>query len=124
MRAMTFATMLAVTVSSASCSRTPEPIRPGVDTFYYGYVTTGKKLGVTVGQPRAEVMRILARSQDEYYGEQRCRAATQTFVACPTNAPFDLYRRHGVVRDGQIYVTFAGDRVTGIAWSFNYGIAL
>jgi hypothetical protein len=124
MKYLTFILIAMISLSTSSCSKTPDLIKKGEDTFYYGYVIAGKKFDIKIGDNRLDAKRKLLSDNVVYYRHYECEELTHMRVACVKGETYDYYRKHGIIRDGGIYVFFKDDVITGIAWSFNYSIII
>lgn len=119
---LTVVTMASITLAAAACTKTPEPIEKGADTPYYGYITSGEKFDITVGQSRQAAKDTLAAGKLAFYGQEKCEDKTHRKIDCAPGDTFDVYRKKGIIKNGFIYVVFEGDTVTAVAWSFNYAV--
>ncbi|MDC7677355.1 hypothetical protein [Asticcacaulis machinosus] len=122
--------LVVLSVALHGCSEQPPgPVRLGTDTVYYGYVDTGKKFGVKIGDTR-QIARekmidsgaIFYPNSDEKqpkikYDSDVCDEVWQKRVACGRGHTFDYYRVQKLGWDGRVFVFFKDNKVTAIYWA-------
>ncbi len=107
---------MAVIVSSSAHAR---PISLGTDTDYRGYLTQGQRFGVAIGQSREQAKQTLIKSGFEYAGVVDCSYwRLKETIDCRSGDQSDAYSLRNTFRHGELYVSFADDKVTAIIWSF------
>ena len=98
-----------------------EPIPHGSNHIYSGYIETGRKLGVRIGDPIATVEPRPTRHNVHKSGDvYECSAYGQELLGCHAGDLWQCYRVTKIGKDGNIYVRYENDRVVAIAWSFNF----
>ncbi len=96
------------------------PIKPGTDTYYSGYITQGWKFGVEIGQSREDAKQTLTKGGFLYRGTVDCSyGPLNETIECHSDQKSDAYNLRKTFRQGELYVSFADDKVTSIVWSFN-----
>lgn len=101
-----------------ACSRTPDPIPVGVDTMYYGYITSGEKFGVAIGDARKAAQHTLESRGYHFGGEGSCDSRMKQLINCASDYRDDIYRVSEFMKDGFIFLQFKSDQIVAIIWKF------
>jgi len=107
---------------AASCSRTPQRIQKGQNTFYYGHITSGEYHGVLIGEDRKVAKAKLRAMGLRDFGAHTCEKGLVDKIECKPGEVVDIYRRHGFLRSGLVYLIVESEKITRIAWSYSYSI--
>jgi hypothetical protein len=110
---------LCIAIVLGACSRTPNPIPIGADTYYYGNLVSGERFGVDVGYPDAAARRALAANHWKYVGEFECDYTLKTLFACRTGERYGEFTADRFWRHGSVYLKIEGNQVRQIGWSFS-----
>ena len=115
-----FVVLTVMSCSVAACG-TPKPIPPGTNTYYYGYIKTGGKFGVLIGQNREAAKGGLLDNGAEFGGVIDCgHERLKETIDCSSIDEVDVYIlfwKFPTFREGQVYVFIEDDKVAAIAWS-------
>lgn len=107
-----------VMAPSTACSKTPYPIPPGTDTVYYGHIVSGRRFGVSIGDPRAKAREALESHPFVYLREDGCIYRVRILVDCIENYQADLYDIDQFLRRGLLILELKNDKVVAIVWDF------
>lgn len=105
-------------IPATACSRTPNPISVGVDTMYYGYITSGHKFGVTIGDTRKSARHVLESRGYHFGGEGSCDSRMQQLIHCTSDYRDDIYRVSEFMKDGFIFLQVQNETIVAIVWKF------
>lgn len=113
-----FVTLAAVTFPLCACSQEPRPIPLGSEAQYYGYIDTGERFGVKIGDSRSNARALLEENKFEYLGDDNCSYRLKSLINCTKEHWSDVYHVREPLRHGVIYLEFKGDEITAIIWDF------
>jgi hypothetical protein len=108
---------VAISATLDACSRTPEPIPPGTDTPYYGFITRGEKFGVSIGDLEGAARSSIRNAR--YDGAEPCAEYLAETINCREGELFQAYRAQWPLRDGVFWLRISSGRVSAIAWTFS-----
>jgi len=107
---------------AASCTRTPQRIQKGQNTFYYGHITSGSYHEVHIGDDRQAAKAKLIAMGLRDFGLADCEKGFLDKFECGPDNAGQIFRKYGFLRSGLIYLFFENDKVAGIAWSYSYSV--
>jgi hypothetical protein len=116
--------LLPASVILSACTKMPQPIPPGTDTYFYGYIVKGEKFGIKVGDSRDEVERKI--SLKKFFGDEdlevgKCeRGISLKINGCGKDVKVGYYRVKKPLRDGFIYIIYRDKKVVSIVWEFDW----
>lgn len=112
------APILLMLCASVACSQQRHPAVPGENYFYQGYLKSGEKFSVVVGEERVAARSILESHHIQYIGEVTCDAYLQTIYKCRLGQKADAYSLKELARHGSICLEYESGVIVGIAWDF------
>lgn len=116
-RLVQLAALCSLTVACAQ----PRPIPIGSDTSFYGYLTTGVKFDVSIGDEQSTARSVIEGRGFDFVRETDCAESVrlQEDLACSAGDRYELYDRHAGSGHEWIYVGVTGGHVRSMAWSFS-----
>jgi hypothetical protein len=99
--------------------KTPQSIPVGANTPYYGYITSGKRFDVSIGDAASETEISLEEKGFRYNGRTNFTPGLCRYISCKDNQIFDIYRVKQTWRHGYIYIEVKESVVTAIIWDFS-----
>ena len=108
---------------SGGCSAEPyRPLQMGTDTVYAGYISSGSKFGVKIGDNRS-IVKSKLEGKSKYSNKHRtCSYRVHELIGCDqgTKLDYESYRVQWPLRDGMIFVIYENSNVSRLAWEFAY----
>ena len=121
MRMQWFLLMLLAMLTLQGCVKSPTPIPPGTDTYFYGYLTEGGKFGVKIGDGVEGVKYHIRKYSSTSDALDECKVGfSHKFSNCKKGELIGYYRVRKPLRDGFIYVIYRDNKAVGIAWKFDW----
>lgn len=122
-RRINLAYLLAVVCIGTSCAD-PHELGVGVNQAYYGYITSGEKFGVQIGDLSVESRLLLESGRFEYRGSRDC-IELRRIVDCLEGQRYEIYTTTASIRNGvpvshghmRLEIGASG-QVEGIVWRF------
>ena len=106
----------------ASCTRTPQRIQKGQNTFYYGHITSGSYHEVDIGEDRRAAKAKLIAMGLLYSGVADCQKGFFNKIECRPGEVVEIFRKYSFLRSGLIFLFLEREKVAGIAWSFSHSV--
>ncbi len=121
MRMQWFLLMLLAMLTLQGCVKSPTPIPPGTDTYFYGYLTEGGKFGVKIGDSLAKARGTLPEKYYYYYTSEKCDSRLMRSLSiCKHAQLIDGFGVSKILKNGHILILYRNDMVIGIAWEFDW----
>ena len=95
-----------------------KPIPQGTNSAYSGYIVSGGKFGINIGDPMESVKPTLTRQKMRDDGFFPCEAYVKEILACSPRETWEIYRVQQFLKDGDVFVKYENNKVAAIAWSF------
>ena len=111
--------MSGMALSACNAGASDGPIQHGSNSNYSGYIESGTKFGVSIGDPIESVQPKLTSQGMRYDGISHCESYPKQLLNCQSSDTWQGYRVQKFLKDGFVYVKYEGGRVTVIAWSFS-----
>lgn len=105
--------------STSACSQTPNPIPRGTNTKYYGYIESGKKFGVSIGDTRESSQAALVSSGYDAWGDVTCEYNFRKLVDCSNWTLVELYSIDRLLFWGNLFIVIDSGEVTAIVWDMH-----
>jgi hypothetical protein len=94
------------------------PMQSGTDRPLAGYIVSGEKFGVKIGDHQAESNIILEKSGVEYINQEDCKSISY-LVNCKLDSKNSAYSVSRGFYHGKIFLILGkNERVDAIAWEF------
>ena len=104
---------------TTACSRTPKPIPPGADTKYYGYIASGEKFGVRIGDTKSKAEAALISEGFKVWQNGKCSYYLKALVDCTDWTQVELFSLDQRLYRGNLYLKIEEDRVSAIVWDMH-----
>ena len=117
MKIIVFLIYLVMSMVITSERAMSEPVPASVNTFSHGYIASGKKFGVKIGEQIENAKMTLVKKgavDDGIFPCDRLKEETE----CDDNTFWESFRYMKIFRDGFISLKFKEGKVAGIRWMF------
>lgn len=97
--------------------RSNGPLQPGEISWSEGYLLSGSKFGIAVGE-EIDHARVSARRNGlDHYGSSYCYIKLQKLINCSPSQKVYFFGIDRILRHGYVAVLYDDNRVTAIVWN-------